>query len=72
MVIDYSYYLLCFSSAPLLNPPLSPPPPPYPSFILGKSDPTGETENGESHNGRKEVGDSSLRVRRKENEVAAR
>lgn len=62
-VPDYSYYLHCFSSAPPLTPPrpLPPPVPPYPSrFMLGKSDPTGHTGNGGSHNGRKEAGGSSL------------
>lgn len=61
-VIDYSYsYYLHSSSSPfcyLMGSPLSPL---HFSFMVGKGDPTGETDNGKISNGRKEVGDSSLR-----------
>lgn len=67
-IIDYSYYLHSSSSAPLLYRHYHPRPLPplHPSFMVGKSDPAGD--NGGSHNGRKEAGDSSLRKGQEEGE----
>lgn len=38
------------------------------SFMVGKGDPTGETDNGGSQNGRKKVGDPSVRKGQEEGE----